>query len=111
MPSRKVRPWFVKMGERNYLITKVCPLGVMSFFIADNTMITTGTVILTHFYNTATKKFDYGDVFIGRNVFIRCNSVVCRPIKVGDYSIVGAGSILTKIFWQSNCGVEIQQLL
>lgn len=105
MPSRKVRPWFVKMGGVDLSDYKSVFIGSNVIFdtlrpdlihIAGNTIITTGTVILSHFYNTSTKKFEFGDVFIGRNVFIGCNSIVCKPIEIGDCSIIGAGSILTK---------------
>ena len=37
-----------------------------------------------------------GTVRLGNDVFIGVNSVILRDVTIGDYSIVGAGSVVTK---------------
>lgn len=33
---------------------------------------------------------------IGNDVWIACNSVICRGVKVGDGAVIGAGAVVTK---------------
>lgn len=37
-----------------------------------------------------------GTVRLGNDVFIGVNSVILRDVTIGDYSIIGAGSVVTK---------------
>jgi len=37
-----------------------------------------------------------GTVRLGNDVFIGVNSVILRDVTIGDYSIVGAGPVVTK---------------
>jgi carbonic anhydrase/acetyltransferase-like protein (isoleucine patch superfamily) len=62
--------------------------------------ITGGTVILTHDYSRSVLRRVYGDIVgearcteIGNNVFIGMNSIILMGAKIGDNSIVGAGSV------------------
>lgn len=41
--------------------------------------------------HTATK-----ETIIGNNVFIGCNCIVLKGVKIGDNSVIGAGSVVTK---------------
>lgn len=59
-------------------------------YIGDNTKVTSGTKILTHFYNTDKNTFEVGEVHIGNNCFIGMNTLITKPITIGDYTIVGA---------------------
>lgn len=67
-----------------------------NIFIGDNTTITTGTKILTHFKNTSNGKFEVGEVHIGSNCFIGMNTLFTKPVSIGDFTIVGGGSVVTK---------------
>ena len=64
--------------------------------IEEGATVTTGTVILFHFFDSKTKEFKYGTVTVGKNVFIGMNTLIVKPITIGENSVIGAGSILTK---------------
>lgn len=65
-------------------------------YIGDGCVITTGTIILTHYLNTQTGVWYTGDVKIGDNVFIGARTVITKPVTIGGNAVVGAGSIVTK---------------
>lgn len=67
--------------------------------IGDRCTIGHGCIILSH--DRAKKRIDpqdrgQGTVRVGNDVFIGVNSVILRDVTIGDYSIVGAGSVVTK---------------
>jgi acetyltransferase-like isoleucine patch superfamily enzyme len=67
--------------------------------IGDRCTITHGCIILSH--DRAKKRIDsqdkgYGIVRLSNDVFIGVNSVILRDVTIGDCSIVGAGSVVTK---------------
>ncbi len=84
------RPWLIEIGK--------------------NVQITYGVSILTHGYDWATLKAEYGDingssgkVTIGDNCFIGINTTILKGTTIGDNVIVGAGSVLTGRTYPSNC--------
>lgn len=38
----------------------------------------------------------YGEVYIGKNVFIGINTIIANAVTIGDGAAIGAGSIVTK---------------
>lgn len=67
--------------------------------IGDNSSVTYGCVILSHDATVGRinpEKKSQGMVRIGSNVFIGVCSVVMPNITIGDNSVVGAGSVVTK---------------
>lgn len=66
--------------------------------IGSNTIITEGTKILTHYIDP--KKpihtFLQGEVIIEDHVFIGVNTIISKPVKIGEGAIVAAGSVITK---------------
>ena len=64
--------------------------------LGKNIHITSGCVILTHYYNPIDQKFYEGKVGIEDGVFIGVNSVICKAIVIGKGAVVAAGSIVTK---------------
>lgn len=62
--------------------------------IGDNTLITARCMIITHFYKNG--DFYYGDVKIGKNVFVGMNTIIANSVTIGDGAVIGAGSIVTK---------------
>ena len=68
--------------------------------IGNGTAITHGTLILSHFLNSAAPApgftESHGKVVIGRNVFIGAMSIICQQVNIGDHAIIAAGSVVTK---------------
>lgn len=56
--------------------------------------ITAGTCILSHFRKR--DEMFYGEVYIGKNVFIGINTIIANAVTIGDGAAIGAGSIVTK---------------
>ena len=77
----------------NVYLDEVNPLGI---HIGNGCTITRGGVILSHFYNSHSYKWYSADVFIEDNVFVGCNAIICKGIKIGKNTIIGAGTILNK---------------
>lgn len=56
-------------------------------------------VIITHFVeidDNVRRHYSRGKVIIKKNAYIGCNTVICKPVTIGEYTIVGADSIVTK---------------
>jgi acetyltransferase-like isoleucine patch superfamily enzyme len=72
-----------------------------TIIIGDRCTITQGCIILSH---DRSKRRIYpkdkgivkGFVRLGNDVFVGVNSVILSDVTIGDYSIVGAGSVVTK---------------
>lgn len=66
--------------------------------IGYNATITRGTTILTHYFDPSQpgRHFLYGEVKIEKDAFVGCNVIICNSVTIGEGSIVGAGSIVTK---------------
>ena len=62
--------------------------------IGKGSCITAGTVILSHFIKD--DSMFYGEVEIGKRVFIGTNTIIANAVKIGDGALIGAGSIVTK---------------
>jgi acetyltransferase-like isoleucine patch superfamily enzyme len=67
--------------------------------LGDRCIITHGCILLSH--DRAKRRINPqdeggGTVRLGNDVFIGVNSVILRDVTIGDYSIVGAGSVVTK---------------
>jgi acetyltransferase-like isoleucine patch superfamily enzyme len=70
--------------------------------IGDKVTVTSGVVLLTHDGSTwlmndeKGRRYLYRRIEIGNNVFIGVNSIVMPGVKIEDYVIIAAGSIVTK---------------
>lgn len=62
--------------------------------IGTNTTIGYNTTILTHEY--LLREYRLGAVEIGSHVMIGANCTILPGVKIGDYAVVGAGSVVTK---------------
>ncbi len=74
-------------------------VGGGEIIIGDRCTITYGCIILSH--DRSKKRINLkdngaGTVRLGNDVFVGVNSVILRDVTIGDYSIVGAGSVVTK---------------
>lgn len=64
--------------------------------IGKECVITSGCVILSHFFNTNDRKFYAGRVVIGKGVFIGMNTLIVNAVNIGDGAVIGAGSIVNR---------------
>lgn len=64
--------------------------------IGDNSLITSGCCILTHFFSPEDKNFYLGKVKIGDCVFIGMNTLTVNAVSIGDNAVIAAGSVVTK---------------
>lgn len=69
--------------------------------INEGAWLTRGVVILTHFNPTPMlseiiKGERKGKVIIGKGTFVGVNSMILPGVTIGDYSIIAAGSVVTK---------------
>ena len=64
--------------------------------IGEGCVITSGTVILSHFFNTNDHCFYAGKVIIGERVFIGMNTLIVNAVNIGDDAVIGAGSIVNR---------------
>lgn len=68
-------------------------------YIAPNT----GLITANHDINNLDKHIEGKDIVIGKDCWIGMNSVVLPGVILGDNTIVGAGSVVTKSFEEGNC--------
>ena len=64
--------------------------------IEEGVRITTGCILLTHFMEPSTGTYSRGKIIIKKRAYLGCNTVICKPVTIGEDAIVGAGSIVTK---------------
>lgn len=66
--------------------------------IGIHTTITMGCIFLTHSLDTEKLGISWRkhNIKIGNFVFIGARTIICSDVEIGDNSIIGAGSIVTK---------------
>lgn len=62
-----------------------------------------GIITANHDLNDLSKHQKGKDVIIGPNSWIGLNSVILPGVHLGEHTIVGAGSVVTKSFPDGNC--------
>jgi acetyltransferase-like isoleucine patch superfamily enzyme len=101
-PSLKLKNWIyrhvlgMKVGENTAFALMVM---VDVFFpeyinIGHNTIIGYNTTILAHEY--LIKEYRLGEVRIGSHVMVGANSTILPGVTIGDYAIIGAGTVVQK---------------
>jgi len=97
-----------KIGENVVLNGDLATFGTEPYMIevGDNSLIAWGVKIITHdggirvlnnlkkFGNRRADKI--GKVIIGKNSYIGMNAIIMPGVKIGDNTIIGAGSVVTK---------------
>lgn len=71
------------------VLDRMHPRGI---HIGEESYIASGTLVLSHDFCRRLKT----DTVIGRRCFIGAHAVIMPGIKIGDSSIVGAGSVVTR---------------
>lgn len=67
--------------------------------LEEGVTLTTKCVIITHFVeidDNIHRHYSRGKVILKKGAYIGANTVICKPITIGEYAIVGAGSVVTK---------------
>jgi acetyltransferase-like isoleucine patch superfamily enzyme len=101
-PSLKLKNWIyrhvlgMKVGDNAAFALMVM---VDVFFpeyihIGNNTIIGYNTTILAHEY--LIKEYRLGEVRIGSHVMVGANTTILPGVTIGDYAIIGAGSVVHK---------------
>ena len=103
-----VRTMFLKLCGVKFKNRKTVFIGTNVLFdnlrstqtnIGENVTITTGVKIINHFpvltVNGVTE-YKMGNISVGDNVFIGMNSLIIKPVNIGNGAVIGAGSVVTK---------------
>lgn len=66
--------------------------------IEDHVHITDSCILLTHYLDTSNNEiyWKYGAIHIKKGAFIGARSIITKPCVIGENSIVGAGSVITR---------------
>lgn len=124
IPGHRWRPFLVRLGGvvinnykstflgRGLVFDSVHPELII---IEHGVRITANSVILTHYYNPMTGRYDKGSVIIKDHAFIGAGTIITKPITIGSHSCVGAGSVVTKDIpdyevWAGNPAHFIKQI-
>lgn len=88
----------LKIGERCFIGSDILFDGMHPELVSigTHTKITSGTKILTHFFNPIDEGMYLGKVTIGNEVFIGLNTLIVNPVKIGDGAVLAAGSVVIK---------------
>lgn len=93
----------IRIGSGGYVGPNSVLFGAAGIEIGDAVLISPGVVIASHQHTYADGDVDigrqplaFGRVVIERNVWIGANATVLPGVRLGEGSIVGAGSVVTK---------------
>lgn len=108
MPSRGWRPIVCKLGGVNILDPKHTFIGEDVIFdtnypeditIESGVTIATRCIFITHFVevdDNENRHYSRGKIIIKRKAYIGANTIICKPVTIGEGAIVGASSVVTK---------------
>ena len=90
----------IRIGERVSIASNVTLHASSPIVIGNDTMIGTGAILTTstHSYknNPMWKEQIARPIDIGENVWIGANAIILPGLKIGNYSVIGAGSVITR---------------
>lgn len=62
-----------------------------------------GLITTNHNIYDISKHVDGKDVILGKNCWVGMNAVILPGVELGDHTVVGAGSVVTKSFKEGYC--------
>lgn len=87
----------LKIGESVFINQGVRIVATTTVTIGNNTHIGDETIIIDNdFHGVKGNPPKKGPIEIGSNVWIASRAIILRNVKIGDNSIVGANSVVTK---------------
>lgn len=91
----------IEIGENFYANYNLTILDCNKVIIGDNVLIAPNVAIYTAghplHYEPRNEGFEYAfPIFIGNNVWIGGNAIINPGVKIGDNSVIGAGSVATR---------------
>ncbi len=104
LSSKLVRPKLlrmagIKMGDDIHIGANVTfdTINHKLFEIGSHVTITMNTVLLTHYlkpHEDGNLSWHVGNLKIGNHVFIGANTVIARPVTIGNNVVIAAGSVV-----------------
>lgn len=91
----------IRIGRNGFLNYDCVFLDVMPITIGDHAQIAPGVHVYTATHPVDAERrrsgAEYGkEVTIGNNVWIGGRAVICPGVTVGDHTVIGAGSVVTR---------------
>ena len=78
--------------------------GIGKVYIGDYTQVAPNVGIISANHNLVDSRVHQkGEVYIGKYCWLGMNSVILPNVTLGDFTIVGAGSVVTKSFPDGHC--------
>lgn len=105
MPSRGWRSRFYKWGGVSVVNPKKTFIGDSvavdtnfpeDIIIEEGVRLTSGCKIVTHFLSIKPYKYVRGKVHIKKGAYLGMNTLIIKPVTIGEGAVVGAGSVVTK---------------
>lgn len=93
----------VKVGKNCRIYTRFFGSEPFLISIGDNVTVTAGVRFITHDGSGCLVKdknlnrfYSYAPIEIGNNIFIGVNSIILPGVRIGDNSIIAAGTVVNK---------------
>jgi acetyltransferase-like isoleucine patch superfamily enzyme len=91
---------FISIGRYSLLCPGVRMSAASGITLGDSCMLASGVYITDSDWHGIYDRLDYiggsEPVVIGNNVWLGDSSIICKGTTIGDNSIIGAGSVVTK---------------
>ena len=105
MPSKGWRPMFYKMGGAQIVNPKRTFIGedvlldthyLQDIILEEGARLASGCKIVSHYLDVSNNKYIRGKVRVKKKAYLGMNTLVIKPVTIGENAVVGAGSVVTK---------------